>query len=560
MHRKTFIALLILFLATTLTFLYTIKIRNPWLIEDLCILSHQYSTAASVLFAKNWIREGPLNLRFGLIWNPKSIEFQDLKSRMIYISFPPGAIIPSYILGKLFPDKSLVTMTMAYNLLNHFLIAFFLSITIFFFLLKHLNMTHLNATLFSLIPIFLELLLPGPLCWHQNTFSTLQAVILSFILMIFLEVIKDSSVSKNKFKTINFLQGLIFFYGTLTDWLMCLVGFSIYIKRLLNNEFGKSLKEILLKSFYFWLPLMLVLVLFLSQMIYFKIQETYIINRFLVRTGLATGFKSYTLFFKEYWFGYLKDWYGEAGICFWYGDPGIYLLFLSLAIFISCLTVATLFKEIKVRKTLSLIGILLIPCFLYVYLLKQSSMVHNYLALIFSIPMSTVPFVLLPILTINALKVIIYPKTMRYIDSNKALIFIAVAMLFCSFLYLYNEHPKYKKAFPKTDDFAIERFISKNTKYEDVVFSPHYDIPIDPPHKLMYSMKRVYNYTSPKEILKLIKTIQGDCFVNILVVNNKPIHDIDFIEKVKSNSNVIAHSKKATIYKINKNDFLKLAL
>lgn len=555
MHRKTLIALLILFLATTFTSSYTIKIRNPWLTEDLCIYSHQYATAAAVLYAKNWIKEGALNLRFGLIWNPKSIEFPNLKSRNIYMSFPPGAVIPSYILGKLFPNKSLVTMTMVYNLLNHFLIAFFLSITIFFFLLKNLHMTHLNATLFSLIPIFLELLLPGPLYWHQNIFFNLQAVILPFILMVFFEVIKNSSVSKNKFKAISFLQGLVFFYGTLTDWLMCLVGFSIYLKRLLNNEFGKSLKEILIKSFYFWLPLILALVLFLSQMIYFKTQHQmncfriYMINRFLVRTGL----KSYTTLFKEYWFGHLKDWYGEVGV---------YLLFLSLVIFALCLTVPKLLKEIKVRKTISLIGILLIPCLLYVYILKQSSMIHDFIALIFSIPMSTVAFVLLPILTINVLKVIIYPNPniLRYIDSNKALTFIAISMLFCSFLYLYNEHPKYKKAFPKPDDFTIERFISKNTKYEDVVFSPHYNVPIDPPHKLMYSMKRVYNYSSPKEILKLIKTIQEDCFVNILVIDDKPIYDIGFIEKVKSNSDVIAQSKKAAIYKINKNDFLKLVL
>ena len=181
-NLKKIIIILLLFFITVGIFSYTVYIRKPWF-GTLHYLGHQINSGLTLLYSNNWYNEGAFDLNFLMLRNPESIEFPDIKSRNIYSSYPSGSILSIYVISKLIGQAPDINMLMSYNLFNHFIIAFLLSLIIFFFLRK-LNFNYINSFLLSIIPIIMELLLPGPLYWHQMVFFVDQAVILLFVIFI----------------------------------------------------------------------------------------------------------------------------------------------------------------------------------------------------------------------------------------------------------------------------------------------------------------------------------------------------------------------------------------
>jgi hypothetical protein len=140
---KNIICAFLLFIIAIGIFKYTVRIREPWF-GTLSLRLHQRASGSTLKFSKNWYREGLLDLKFGMIENPKSVEFPTLLSREPYTSYPPGAILPIYIISKLRRHEPTPSLLMKYNLLNHLFIAFFLSLIIFFFLVQ-LKFGYLNS-------------------------------------------------------------------------------------------------------------------------------------------------------------------------------------------------------------------------------------------------------------------------------------------------------------------------------------------------------------------------------------------------------------------------------
>jgi len=66
------ISVFLLFSINLLVFQYTVDIREPWH-GELSSGHHQWLSGSTLKFAKNWYRDGPLNLGFTLLENPSSI-------------------------------------------------------------------------------------------------------------------------------------------------------------------------------------------------------------------------------------------------------------------------------------------------------------------------------------------------------------------------------------------------------------------------------------------------------------------------------------------------------
>lgn len=575
---KKIIFILLLFAITLSLFQYTVKIRKPWFgtlswVPD----RHQWLSGSTLKFTKNWYREGPLNLKFGMIENPKSVEFPTLSSRVIYPSFPPGTILPIYLISKLRGQEPTPSLLMSYNLLNHFLIAFFLSLIIFFFLLQ-LKFSYLSSFILSIIPISLELLLPAPLYWHQNVFFAEQAVILPFVLFIFFEVIRGNIRSKKIFKSANFLQGLVLFYGILTDWLFIFVAATVYLKRILNKEMGESIYSCLKMNLKYWFPVILALSLFVFQLYSLGIKPQTMELKILYRTGLTdrgetniskvlTNVFHYTTdinFYNAFWKGYIAEAYGKIAIYLLWGS-----LFLFLLSFIYVGFQYFRRKQIdeKIKKTLSLIAILLIPCFLQVCFFANHSAIHNYSALKFSIPLVTVPFILIPILIFSFLKIDLsrlylklealkIPSDNR--KKNIKLPVIILCLILLAGVYLKKEYLDFKNFFPEPDKSfeVIGEFISANTQYKDVVFSPNFAIPSLPPQQLSYSMKRVYMVNSIFDIYSMVKNINENFEVNIFSIN-KNIDNKYGIKELTSVAYDIRQANNFYLYKIKSQEFFE---
>lgn len=563
---KNIISVFLLFIITIGIFQYTVKIRKPWF-GTLSAGLHQNNAGTTLRFSKNWYRESPLALKFGMIQNPKSIEFPTLLSRRPYTSYPPGAILPIYIISKLRRHEPTPSLLMKYNLLNHLFIAFFLSLIIFFFLV-HLKFGYLNSLILSTVPISLELLLPAPLYWHQNVFFVDQAVILPFVLFIFFEAIRGNIQNEKISKTTNFLQSLVLFYGFLTDWLFVFIAITVYIKRILNGEIKKDIYSFTKTSVKYWSPAILALSLFTFQL-YSLNGFPRIIRRFLYHTRLIVGGPgaekySTASFYNRFWEGHIARGYGEVAIWLLWGSLFLFILFF---IYIGFQHFRRKQISKKMKDTLSLVGVLLIPCFMQIYFFKNHSWRHHFSALKFSIPLATVPFILIPILIFSFLKIDLTSLSSRlkiFYRNQKKEVFKSLIITLCIIIsvgiYLKNEHPRFESFFPEPNKSfeEIGEFISTNTEFRDIVFSPNFEIPLNPAQQLSYSMKRVYKVVSIFDIYSKVNEINRNFEINIfsigkLVTNN----NYGIKELISAAYDVKQVNDLYYLYRIKKEDFIE---
>ncbi len=534
---KYLICILLLFSITLTVFQYTVQIREPWMGDQLNYNwignktgnDHQILTAETLKFTENWYREGPVNLKFAMLENPKSIEFPTLSSRNPYTSYLPGAIVPIYLISELQGHDPTPSMIMEYNLINHFLIAFFLSLLIFFFL-RQLKVDYVNSFLFSTLPIFIELLLPAPLYWHQNVYFSDQAVILPFVLFIFLEVIRPAAADK-KLMVINIFQYFLMFYGILTDWFFVFVIMVVYIKRIFEGEIFKgSIWTFLKSSLIYWaIPLITVYLYILQLTLLGTFNQA--IDRFFLRTGTSADGIDYTNIFLTRIQEFMYPGYGE-----------IITLALVISIITVLLCVIILFilkiKRDEVKKISGLIAIILVPCIIQMIIFKNHTIMHEFSVLKLSIPLATIPFVLFPVLlffifkNLNTFYISLNFKKHSLKFNYVLFIVFLITAAFTSFNVL-SEHNGYHNFF-STDSNNYQELgnsIQKNTQYNDILFSPDLEIigysqigcsQIE----LAYSMKEVYRINSLDDIKEKIKGINGDYRIVVLLVGsaweNKP--------------------------------------
>lgn len=515
---KSFLCVLLLLIITTIVFEYTIKIREPYF-GDVSYDSNEWLTSSTVKFTKNWYREDPVSLKFAMLENPRSVEFPTLESRDPYTSYPPGTTIPLYIISKINQEEPSHALVMKYNRTNHFFIAFILALIIFFFLLQ-LKIDHLNAFLFSIIPIMIELLLPGTLYWHQNEYFSDQAITLPFVLFIFLEVIRSSVEQNSKSLTIiTIFQAFVMFYGTLTDWFFVFVVFVVYIKRLIASEirWNNGKINLIVESLKYWLMPIIAVSLFILQ-IYMLNSINKTISKFLERSGDYTGTSTGLSPFIDVILGNINYAYGNS---MEYAFIISIFVLLGISIFLFIIYLKGKKIDENVKKTLYLMGMLILPCILQIFIFKNHSALHQFSILKLSPFIATVPFILLPILLYFILKNIdvITTYSSKKVKISFLLIFLVTASV--SGALIAQDHPKYKDVFKQVDGYCkdLGTSVERNTGYNDIVFSPDLEIPANSPELLSYSTKRVYKAYSLEEIKSKLPVTNEEYEIVILFEN-----------------------------------------
>lgn len=515
---------LILLLFTLILFLFSISLRKPWR----GILSeggHQWVTGHSLLISRQWFIEGPVKFKFGLPWNPRSVEFSDINSRGIYSSFPSGMIWPIYLISKILNHQPNVAIIMWYNLLNHFLVAFILSYISYIILSKN-GISRYKSLFFSIIVSVITLFSPGPFYWFQNTYFTQEAVILPFCLIILLETFKTYQ-GKN-IRTINLIESLILFYALYTDWLAVFI-VSVLIANQIFFVVQKK-KELLINTLHITIPSLVFILLFTYQTLSLS-SISVLMDKFLFRTASNNQGEAYvTNFFNQFWKGHALESFGYVN-----------LLFLLILIIIFIYSINKFFinkNNIKYNiNFLTLVNLILIPCFLEIYILKNHSAIHNFTALKLVIPISlSIPLILVFIK--NRLKYNLLDTSiggLYFLNKNKKYqievpVLFIIMLIYGAFIiknpgkYNYFQKPNYL-----FND--ISEFIKSNTNENDIVFSPNYQIPVLPPQRLSLSLKRVYLIENENQIQEVVKSINSNnIIVNIFVIGKKiPNKDIEKI-------------------------------
>ncbi|MCL5037193.1 MAG: hypothetical protein M1269_08780 [Chloroflexi bacterium] len=553
---KTTIFVVLIFIVSLILFIYSVQIRKPFF-TDLSEEHHQSLTGGTVLFARHWFREGIFKTGFMMIANPKSVEFNGPRERYVCCTYPPGAPIPVYLISRLIDKEATPGLVFKYNLGNHFFIAFFLSLIVFFFVLRITN-KYLSAFIFALIPVLFELMSPLPLYYHQNVFFADQAVILPFVLIIFLESLRTAD---KKSRLLDVLEWLVILWGLLTEWLFIFVVPVLFLIKLLDGDFGKSGRAVR-NIFIFFLPAVIVAVVYICQVLS-QDAVGLLVKKFMLRTGLSDN--GGVSFFKMFWLNYFAGGYNGAGVWLMWSSL-VFLLLAVVFLMIKRRVLKNNFYLEAVYKAVSISALALLPCFLHIYFLFNHSFSHDFSALKFSVPMALLPFVFLPLIVIMSFQ---YYNGLKNSGSETSggtgqnavrLKYAPFILLALAAVYIFSFHGRYVFYFPKPADGyrAVGEFLDRNTGYEDIVFSTSYEIILNP-IQLAYSMKRVYRINGLQDIIDFVKNtdLRGEYVINLFEKDKTHIREAPGLRALIAGAKK-AESENMVLYKIDRRTFGKI--
>ena len=178
---------------------------------------------------------------------------------------------------------------------------------------------------------------------------------------------------------------------------------------------------------------------------------------------------------------------------------------------------------------LRLVGITLPPCLLQVYVFRQHSLQHSFSALKFSVPLSLISFIALPVLLDRVLRGRLFafariplPGAARGAGKPSGVSLAAVLVVLLGTFYITTNHRKYDDHFPDpvSEPADIAYFVGDNTEYRDIVFCHSFEIPAMNVELLSYSNKRVYPAQTLEDIhrkTRRLDALNRDYMINLLL-------------------------------------------
>ena len=467
---------------------------------------HTDVTVYSLSFVNSWLQEDPLNLRLGLYSYPASVEMPSLGKRRPYFSYPPGHILPVYLLFKtlditgIVPDIyekrgiQLLLLTV-FNYFLHFLLALLLCCFSFFICLK-LGFDRMNSTILAIIPAIVQFHNANSLYHHHLLYNMFQPVILAFALYIFLEFLRNFATSNRVLRAVRILQPIVMFYGALTDYLFVFVVLTVYVTRIISKEINMptSLQKGLgwaKQSCLFFAPALAASLVYIYQLSSYHRAFSVgnllaifssLLNKVRNRMGLDDGADHLIFHLKTAFITHPQNGFGLTGLL------------------VIC---ATFYAATRGRKFMDgqnsniflaakMYLLLLIPSIAHNLFLLQHAGIHIFSSLKFSLALS-LAFVLLPMLILQMTRKS-HLLTLGGAINGKSISVAAVVGLSSSLLYgyaqIYDKQPITKMFSPPDYRPAIiGSFVAQNTSYQDAVFSDD-GIPSD-----LYRYHGVYNWT-----------------------------------------------------------------
>lgn len=389
----------------------------------------------------------------------------------------------------MFKIGNLIPLYQAYNLFNHLAISIILFLIIFQ-IIEYSKRINVLTIFFSLVPSIIYLFSIPTLYWHQNVFFTDQAVILPFVIFIYMEL----RYYQNKNLAVGNKLFLIFtvFWGTMTDWLFVFVIFISVILRMVFSYKKITFRRFIIDMFMLLAPFLLAIFLFLYQIIslyglrvgFLKLFHVFLGRHIRGEDGIVTNF--IRQHFIRFGSGY-----------------GITLCLLTAFCTLAFISYYLLTKLKLLRATVNtkilnvylyLICLSIFPCLFQVYTFQQHSIVHDFSALKWAVPISLIPLSLIPIAVIHLTGA--YP--FRNIVKKMLFFFCLISLA----LFFNSSLRGYRSFFDVSSDYnkKIGELVKKNSNYRDMCFSFDFDIPKFPPQRLAYSEKRVYHINNFNEV------------------------------------------------------------
>ena len=502
-NNKTVFCLLVVTMFTSFFFARSVTVRERWIVPTFMSFQNYYQrhrdvTAFHLGFVNNWLKEGAFHLNFGLYMHPASVEMPTLDKRNFYASYPPGLIIPIYLLFKtldftgIFPNiyekrgTQLLLLTL-YNYLMHLLLALVLCFLVFFICIRF-GFDRLNSVLLAIIPAIVQFHNANSLYYHHAFYNMELAIMFPFTLYVFLEFLRAYYVSPRILQIVRILQPLLMFYGVLTDWLFIFVAITVYATRLIRKEISipaslPFLLQWLKHGILFFTPALAALAVWIFQIAHYlqnvghtdlatatiSAGNMKLFDKLVERTGLADGVNDYLYYLKTTFITHIKNGYGISG----------------LLIIFATLWVATRGKKFmknrnnSTNQATTFYLIFLVPCIVHNLFFVSHSHDHIYSSLKFSIPLSFA-FALMPILVLQMVCKNHLLPSLQITASGRNIAWVTIISLSSALLYgyiqIHDKHPVTKMfSSPDYSFMLVGDFVKKNTNYQDIVFSDfHY--------------------------------------------------------------------------------------
>lgn len=477
-------ALLIFMIACA--FAWTVHVRSPWfgvLSRD----GHQWQSAQTLLYTRNWHREGGWKLRWLQLDEPASIAYPTIAERKPYPSFPPGAPMSIYFISRLAGMEPSVPLIMAWNLFNHLAVTTLITLTCYIALLR-LRWRVRDAAIASVVPTAVLLFSPAPMYWFQNVYYADEAVILPFALLIFLEIARPRHGA--------LLQGIVCFWGMMTDWLFAPIIAVMVFRRRYGAIAGGAgaVALILMQTFSAGLmPLLM--------------------NRFMVRTGFnQTGQFLKGDFYNAFWSGHTARGYGQEAV--W---------ILWLALFITLVALLWRRRSRTLSRAAGWAALMTLPCFALPYLLQNHSRIHPYTSLKMGIPLAA-GLVFIPVLLAAAARV----NLAGFSRQGRLTLWLVPWLVLCAGV-MAEPWGRMTSLFPQPDPLfeKVGLLLREKTGYTDLVFSEDLQIDTYAPQALAHSMRRVYPMQAMDEMMGRFPEARGWVLVDEGAGNwslKRPVH------------------------------------
>jgi hypothetical protein len=482
--------------------------------------AHIWLSASTVKFVNNWLNEGPVNLNFIMYEYPASIEFNSLAERGAYISYPPGSIVPVYILAKLLHKPEIQIGFIKQFLKIKFLFDTLLVCLIFYSILtvllknKNLNMSAATSVVFALS----WMLIPINLYYLRNVYFSDQCIITVVLLFTLLEIYTDyfskKTISAGLYLCFKFLISV---YGVLTDYYFLFVLFVSWLAKIIPLFTGrKGIKSVFAASLVYVLPVLSGIGLFMAQI-------------------------STVPNYKEILFGKMKyrmldssDWHGNKIIGIIQNFVNNYSV-IGLAVMVSFFVLVVffvlkrddrkLFSE-KYPQMTSLFLIVCLPPVFQVLVLQQHSAIHEFSMLKFGLPF--VFSVLILTLMIMESKNCLSANIVIDMENNAVIkkcnipifYFSIITVLIVLTTYMNQNKNYFYSRIGNAISYEREYLIRDNYNFNDVYFSFTESIEANPPQYLAISKKLIYKIDDVSEIANRFQHIASNARFLLLVNKN----------------------------------------
>lgn len=502
---------------------------------------NEWVTASSLRIVNSWLTDGIIKDNFVMYEDFASVEFENNSNRSAYVSYPPGSLIPLFLSARIIGKEEIsVAFIKTFAQYQYYLSVLFLAL---FFYACLITLELKSKPLIILLPITLSTLwsfLPFNVYYMKNVFFSDQAVIPLSIIFFLIEVLLCNKRLTHYRKPLQILSAMILFVGLLNDYYFFCIAVVVCFARIINafqNHPDKSfLNNVVSDTWMTILSLICAASLFFIQLLSVPNGLKLLAITFNIRTGSGVEHGGIQLLAIHHF------------------NVGFSVFFLPILIGVTIFCVIFPFIRNKFSEKMQMVirwlSIITLSSVLHTAILREHSIVHEFSMLKYNLVFTFMIFT------------IIYWLYARYITSSFKIIkkysVLMLIIISCLSIYGLNDLIHYNKKFynKRMDgaDHSIAEFIRRNTNYYDVVYSPDFEINVNPPQDLAISRKRIYKILSLDEIP--VKELPDHAMINVLI--SKETKENNIWSKLKNDDVFAEESDKLCLFKFSKRSFLSL--